>query len=260
MRANFIPLDDNVNKLIAFTPSLDKNYRNHQKISSKEYQIETLDVIDNLRKEGWKIKGSYQNLSKKTRQIDNHTIKMEHPDFNVLDIKGQTEAISNLTITNSSNGKSPLSLNLGVYRMVCGNGAIARDTIQCQNINHTSKDYYKLDEILASLNIKTQSVIKDFQSLQQKDLTNDLMFKMAAQSAKIRDGDKYNFNPNQLLNVVRDEDKGNSLWTVFNRIQENLTQSNRLVDLRGNHMSGINSIPEDIRVNKQLSELAYSYM
>ena len=86
------------------------------------------------------------------------------------------------------------------------------------------------------------------------------MFKMAAQSAKIRDGDKYNFNPNQLLNVVRDEDKGNSLWTVFNRIQENLTQSNRLVDLRGNHMPGINSMPEDIRVNKQLSELAYSYM
>jgi len=260
MRANFIPLNDNLDKLIAFTPSLDKNYRNNQKLYSKEYQIETLDVIDNLRNEGWKIKGSYQNLNKRTHQISNHTIKMEHPDFNIANNKGGNEALANLTISNSSIGKTPLSLDLGMFREVCSNGMVARDTIQCQNINHTPKDYYKLDEILSSLNIKTHHVVKDFQKLQQKDLTYKQMVNLAAEAAKKRFGVKYNFNHNQLLNVVRDEDKGNSLWTVFNRIQENLTQPNRLIDLKGNYILGVNNIKEDIKINKQLSELVYSYV
>lgn len=259
MKNQFIPLNNNIDKLIAFTPSLDKGYRTNQRISSKPFQIETLDVIENMQNHGWKIKGAYQELNKKSKQIKNHTIKMEHPDFNMLDARGKTEGIANLTISNSCNGSSPLSMDLGMFRQVCSNGMVARDTFQAQNINHDQDNYYNLDKILKDLNIKTYDVMCEFQNLKNKDLTHSEMVELATKAAKKRFGSKRTIDASQLLKVVRDEDEGNNLWNVFNRIQENLTQSNRLVDLQGKPLSGVDNISEDTKLNKELTELAYAY-
>jgi len=259
-KKQFITLNNNIDKLIAFTPSLDKHYRTNQMVSSKPFQIETLDVIENLQDKGWKIKGSYQNLNPKTKQIKDHTIKMEHPDFSMLNSKGKTEAIANLTIGNSCDGSSPLDLNLGVFRLVCSNGMIRRDTLQAQNINHNESNYYNLNKILSDLNIQTSEVIKEFSFLKKKDLTPEEIFNFALKSAKKRFGNKKVIESSQLLKAVRSEDEGNNLWNVFNRIQENLTQPFRLLDLKGNKLLGINSISQDIKINSELSELAYSYV
>lgn len=259
MKNQFIPLNNNIDKLIAFTPSLDKSFRDNQRMGSKPYQIETLDVIENMQDQGWKIKGAYQELNKKSKQIKNHTIKMEHPDFSMLDSKGQTEGIANLTISNSCNGNSPLSLDLGMFRQVCSNGMVARDTFQAQNINHTSDNYYNLDTILKDLGIKTNEVMCEFQNLKNKDLTHKEMVSLAAEAAKKRFGAKRTIDASQLLNTVRAEDEGNNLWNVFNRIQENLTQPHRLIDLKGNKLTGVNNISEDLKINKELTELAYAY-
>lgn len=258
---NFIPLNNNIDKLIAFTPSLDKNYRNHQKILSKPYQIETLDVIENLQDKGWKIKGSYQNQSKKSKRISSHVIKLEHPDFPLTKHNGAPEAIANLIISNSCNGSSPLELNLGAYRRVCSNGLIARDAMQSQKIKHNSNDYYQLNQILSDLNIKTQEVLAEFSSLKDKTLTAAQMEKFAKRASQIRFGKKSNeIDPLQLLNVVRDEDKGDNLWKVYNRVQENLTQPNRIKTQTNKLISGIFDPKEDIRVNRQLSNLVHDYV
>ena len=51
------------------------------------------------------------------------------------------------------------------------------------------------------------------------------------------------FNPNALLRVNRVEDEGNDVWTVFNRIQENLTHD-------------VKDKQTDIWLNQQLYDLA----
>jgi len=60
------------------------------------------------------------------------------------------------------------------------------------------------------------------------------------------------------LEPVRVEDTDNDVWTVFNRIQENLTQSNRLYNRDGSKISGVSSVNEDTRINKALFEKAYA--
>ena len=97
----FIPLDNNIDKLIAFTPSLDKNWRDSQRIKSKPYQVETLDAIKQFQDNGWRISGANQTR-KKNRQISSHSIKMEHPDLIIRNDKGQREAVSNILINNFS--------------------------------------------------------------------------------------------------------------------------------------------------------------
>ena len=49
------------------------------------------------------------------------------------------------------------------------------------------------------------------------------------------------------------------MWTVFNRIQENLTQPQRILDENGKKMGGVSNVDEDTRINKELFQLAYSY-
>ena len=81
---------------------------------------------------------------------------------------------------------------------------------------------------------------------------------LATDAARIRFGNTTQFDVNQLLESIRPEDEGNDVWTVFNRIQENLTQSNRLIGRDGHRISGVNSVEEDTRINRELFQKAYA--
>jgi len=62
----------------------------------------------------------------------------------------------------------------------------------------------------------------------------------------------------ELLEVTRNEDQGNDLWAVFNRVQEKI--------LGGSFRSGkrksrsVTSFQKDIELNEKLFELAGSYL
>jgi hypothetical protein len=255
---NLIPLNNNIDKLVAFVPSLNKDWRNNQLIKSKPFQIESLDVVREFQQQGWYIKGASE-IRDKSRKIKNHFIKMEHPDFIIRNKKGQTEAVANMTIQNSCNGSKPLEMDLGVYRMICSNGAIAHTSYSNAKVSHTEKGLYSLNEILCDLGIRTQGVINEFDKLKHKDLSAREMMALASDAANVRFGIGNKVNAAQLLNVIRDEDKGNDIWTVFNRIQENLTQSNRIKDANMKLLGGVSNVYEDTRINKELFQLAHSY-
>jgi len=256
---NFIPLNNDINKLSAFIPSLDSSWRANQRIKSKPFQIESLDAIREFQRQGWNIAGALENRSKKNRKVDNHFIKMEHPDFKILNKKGQTEAVATMNIQNSCNGSKPMELDLGAYRLVCSNGAIAHTSYSSAKVPHSEKGQYNLQEILCDLGIRTQGVMDEFNKLKESELTPAEAIKMASVAARIRFGDNVNFDVNQLLNIVRDEDKGDDVWTVFNRIQENLTQAHRITDEQGRVYSAVVDSKEDTRINKELFQLAYAY-
>lgn len=257
IQRKFIPLNDDVNKLMAFTPSLNLDWRNHQMIQSNPFQVETLDAVNHLRDEGWKIKGSYENKGS-NRKVINQYVKLQHPDFSIMNNSKGTDAVASLIISNSCNGSSPLNLDLGAFRQVCSNGLVAFDSIGHTSIKHTAQGIESLGNIICGLNTKAQGVMQEFAKLKGVNLTPAEIKELVIKAATIRFGN-FDFNPEQLLNIVREEDKGNDLYTLFNRIQENLTQTNRLFDLQGKAISGVNNMRDDIRINQKLSELVYAY-
>jgi hypothetical protein len=82
---------------------------------------------------------------------------------------------------------------------------------------------------------------------------------MATSAATLRFGKNHRIDVEQLLNTVRDEDRGDDVWTVFNRIQENLTQPQRIFDENGKLLGGVSNASEDTRINKELFQLAHAY-
>jgi type II secretory pathway component PulK len=169
---------------------------------------------------------------------------MQHPDFAVKNSKGQDEAIASLTISNSCSGNQPLKLDLGAYRQVCSNGLVAFDAAsESSKIQHTRINAKDLDLFIFDLSTKSDKLIKEIHAMKDKNMSYDEIKRLAYNAAKLRfneDDDKFNIDA--LLKVNRVEDKNNDVWTVFNRIQENLTYD-------------VISKEEDIRINQQLFEL-----
>ncbi len=72
------------------------------------------------------------------------------------------------------------------------------------------------------------------------------MRKLARNAASLRYDNLDEINIDDLFAVSRVEDESNDLWTVFNRIQENLTHD-------------ITNMKEDIKLNQQLFALAETF-
>ena len=244
MNYKFIPVNNNLDKARAFANSLDNNFiTNVQKIKQKEFYIPTLDVVQKLQNEGWKIQGVDEARAKNRKIVSNY-VQMQHPDFSVKNSKGQDEAIASLTISNSCSGNKPLQLDLGAYRQVCSNGLVAFDAAsESSKIQHTRINARDLDLFVFDLSTKSDKLIKEINAMKSKNMSYDQIKRLAYSAAKLRfdEGDD-KFDIDALLKVNRVEDENNDVWTVFNRIQENLTHD-------------VISKEEDIRINQQLFEL-----
>jgi hypothetical protein len=76
---NFVPVNNSIDKLIAFAPSLNASWRKtNQMIDVKPFYNETVDVVSSLKDKGWKVDGVYENRDKKSRKIGNHCVKLTH--------------------------------------------------------------------------------------------------------------------------------------------------------------------------------------
>jgi len=246
MKYKFIPVDNDIDKAIAFANTLDvNNIKNVQRIKQKPFYIETLDAIQMLQNEGWQLKGVAEQRGK-NRKVSSHYAQLHHPDFSVLNNKGKTEALASITISNSCNGAQPLNMDLGVFRLVCSNGAVRFDRAAESSVKHTEVNHRELPQIIAKMNDKAVILAEEINNMKRKQLSVEDMKKFAFEAARLRFDDLSDINVEDILRVNRIEDEGNDVWTVFNRIQESLTHN-------------VTNFNQDILLNKQLFALADQY-
>ena len=247
MKNKFIQVDNDLNKAIAFANSLDNNnIINVQKIKQKEFYIPTLDLVTKLQDEGWRLSGVAEHRAR-NRKITNNYIQMQHPDFAVQNKQGKNEAFTSITLSNSSSGAQPLQMSLGMFRQVCSNGLIAYDQhAESENIKHIEINYRDLDRFVNTMNSKANKLLTEVNEMKNRGISMKDLRKLATEAYLLRYNNLEDINIDNLFAVNRVEDESNDLWTVFNRIQENLTHD-------------ITNMKEDIRLNQQLFALAGTF-
>ena len=247
MKNKFIQVDNDLNKAIAFANTLDNNnILNVQRIKQKEFYIPTLDVVEKLQAEGWRLSGVAEQRGK-NRKISNNYVQMQHPDFAIQNNKGKDEAYTSITISNSCNGAKPLQMSLGIFRQVCTNGLIAFDRHgETENIKHIAINARDLDRFIIPMNDKVNKLLTEVSEMKHRGLSIEDMRKLATEAASLRYANLDDINIDDLLVVNRVEDESNDLWTVFNRIQENLTHD-------------VQNMSEDIKLNQRLFALAETF-
>jgi len=247
MRNKFIPVDNDLNKAIAFANTLDNNnIRNVQRIKQKEFYIPTLDIVTKLQDEGWQLSGVAEQRGK-NRKITSNYVQLQHPDFAVQNSKGKNEAFTSITLSNSCNGSRPLQMSLGMFRQVCTNGLVRFDQhAETEKIKHIEVNARDLDRFVVSMNGKADKLLTEVNEMKHKGLSIEDMRKLAREAASLRYTNLDEINIDDLFAVNRVEDESNDLWTVFNRIQENLTHD-------------VKNMNEDIRLNQQLFSLVENF-
>ncbi|MGF6606321.1 hypothetical protein OKW45_001221 [Paraburkholderia sp. WSM4175] len=251
------PLSDDQIRRIA--PSIFAEGK-HQSRSERYTYIPTIDVLKGLRNEGFQPFMVCQTRvrDQDKREFTKHMIRMRHAD----EITG--EEANEIILLNSHDGTSSYQMLAGAFRFVCQNGMVAGDTVGEVRVPHKG-------DIVQNVINGAFDVLDGFDLIrEQKDgmraakLTRDEQHAFARSALALRYDPTDANTPapitgSQLLNVRRFEDHRDDLWTVFNRVQENMTKGG----LHGRSRTGramstrpVVGIDQNVKLNRALWMLA----
>ena len=243
------------------------------KVSEKYVQANTSTVIEDMAKLGWYVVDAKQKGKRKNSSgIQSfHMIAFQNPDIKILQ-DGEVEAYPRIILTNSHDGMASFRFRVGLYRCICSNGLIVADEkfaeLTIRHINYTFEDLRHLVE-------KTIRELPEYISVMNKMKTTTLnkeqKYDLALKMLKIRKNVPFEETINvsektltDVLEPVRKEDEGDSLWCVFNTLQEKMirggfmAETGRTDKLR--KVRPVKSFVRDLSANHQFFGTAMEYL
>lgn len=231
------------------------------KMSEKYVHIKTSDILSRFQDSGWIVSSANAARYSKAPEFARHSLRLRHKDF--LDIN-QDGVVPELIILNSHNGSWALRMALGMFRIVCCNGMVAGTVWEGVSLKHYNiKDLEgQVERVTRHMDELTHKLAGTINHWSEVELPWTEQEELAKKAVAIRWGEKTPVTPEQLLLARRDADKGNSLWKVYNRLQENLIQGGYTGRASNNRALGIKpvrNVKRDFKFNAELFELAGTY-
>ncbi|RBB38191.1 hypothetical protein DPV79_19135 [Burkholderia reimsis] len=232
----------------------------HESRSERYTYIPTIDVLRGLRNEGFQPFMICQTRVRDSgkREFTKHMLRLRHADR----ITG--EEADEIVLLNSHDGTSSYQMLAGTFRFVCQNGMVAGENIVDIRVPHKGN-------VVQNVINGAFDVLDGFELVrEQKDGMRSVTLDREEQHAFARSALTLRYDPadaeapapiseSQLLAPRRFADRRDDLWTVFNRVQENLTKGG----LHGRSRSGramstrpITGIDQNVKLNRALWMLA----
>ena len=235
------------------------------RVSKKYSFIPTSTILQDLDKLGWKIREivNPKYKSSANQLHGKHLVRLFHPEIHIT--SGEDKNFVEIALYNSSNGLSRFRMEVGIFRMVCENGMVIKsEDFGSINMRHSGYSFDTLkagiDEMIAKLP-ELAGVVNRFS---QTILAPDQIRELALKAYDLRGGGRQASEEelSNMLAVRRNADEGNSLWSVFNRVQEAVIRGGQaFVDARGRvrNMKPIRNIDKNLKFNQELWSLAESF-
>ena len=176
------------------------------------------------------------------------------------DIATVGDLLPQLIFTNSHNGIKKMTMDTGIYRLVCSNGLVVPTSItQSLSIKHLDLGDSTTDTIVNSFYEKVPIIMNNIDRMRNKILTDDEIDNFTYNALQIRFINAVGININDVVKPSRIEDYSDDLWTVFNVVQEKLIKGG--IQLPSKRRSRpINNFVNDNNINTKLWELAEQYI
>lgn len=176
------------------------------------------------------------------------------------DIATVGDLLPQLMFTNSHNGIKKMTIDTGIYRLVCSNGLVVPTSItQSLSIKHLDLGDSTTDTIVNSFYEKVPIIMNNIDRMRNKILTDDEIDNFTYNALQIRFTNAVGININDVVKPLRLEDNSDDLWTVFNVVQEKLIRGG--IQLPSKRRSRpINNFVNDNNINTKLWELAEQYI
>jgi len=235
-------------------------------VSEKYTHIPTYQVVDDMKKLGWDPVDAKQVKARKGKGFQKHMITFQSESLFINGEDGDDSRVQILLI-NSHDGKSSFRFEAGVFRLVCSNGLIVKSndmgSFKIRHMGYTFEELQtQLNEFVANLD----GVVEKMNKMITKTVSVEDARKMAKRAIDIRFGEDTKMNDNMLNEILiptRDEDEGDSLWKVFNVVQEKIIGGGfEYKNSKGKIRKArkIKNFQQDIKVNQQLWQLAEEFV
>ena len=242
----------------------------HVSRSERYTYIPTIEVLRGLRKEGFEpfmVAQSKSRIEGKTA-FTKHMICMRHAGG----LSGASQArgeANEIILINSHDGASSYQMLAGVFRFVCCNGLVVGQVAQDIRIPH--KGNIQNDVIEGAFRVLDDFEVvnehTDAMKALQLEPREEVAFATAALALRfgertVEEGGGHVAAPvtaTQLIEARRPEDLGHSLWTTFQRVQENVMrggQPGRSAKGRRQLTRPVGSIDRGVTLNRALWTLA----
>ncbi|EDJ8883738.1 DUF945 domain-containing protein [Salmonella enterica] len=242
-------------ELMQYTPSVFGEDK-HTSRSEKYTYIPTITLLENLRREGFEPFFACQSRVRDPgrRDYTKHMLRLRRAG----QITGQQ--VPEIIILNSHSGESSFQLLPGMWRQVCANGLVCGQSFGEIRVPHRGDIAGKVIE-------GAYDVLGVFDRVEEKrEAMQSLLLPPPAQQALAKAALTYRFGEEhqpvtatQILTPRRYEDRKDDLWSVFNRIQENLSKGGlpgRTAQGKRTHTRAVNGIDGDVRLNRALWVMA----
>lgn len=228
----------------------------HTSRSEKYSYIPTITLLENLRREGFEPFFACQSRVRDPgrRDYTKHMLRLRRAG----QITGRQ--VPEIIILNSHSGESSFQLLPGMWRQVCANGLVCGQSFGEIRVPHRGDIADKVIE-------GAYNVLGVFDRVEEKrEAMQSLLLPPPAQQALAKAALTYRFGEEhqpvtatQILTPRRYEDRKDDLWSVFNRIQENLLKGGlpgRTAQGKRTHTRAVNGIDGDVRLNRALWVMA----
>ena len=235
------------------------------KVSKRYGFISTVDTLKAYETQGWFPVAARQSNTRleSNRPYTRHEITFARPDEKPIVSLG--EVAPRIRLLNSHGTESTWNNIAELRRMICSNGLIvSMGSAFDFRVRHTINAVDQISETIAKISETFPLILSKAQSWSQIQLGDNKILELATQALNIRYGveAKWPARPEGIgFTHRRTADSKNDLWTVFNRIQENVTKNGGLVPTekvnnRRRSIRTLRSIDADLTINKKLWEAA----
>lgn len=258
-------------EIMSVCPNAFKTTPTNPNVSDKYVQASTIDVIRDMRNLGWYPVQAKQCRNKKGSSgiRSFHMIAFQNPNIKVMS-GDDIEAYPRIILQNSHDGFNSFKFMVGLYRLICSNGLVIADAEYDKlSIRHINYTFDELRNVIKTAIEKLPNKIECINKMKSTELTDDDKCAFVESAIRLRKGveenQKFEISKEEIMEIlepVRDEDKGNSLWATFNVIQEKLINGGYYLSngKKSRKQRGIKSIKKDIDINVGLYNLAYNYI
>jgi hypothetical protein len=222
--------------------------------------ISTSQVVGALVEAGFVPTDARQGRSKAgdSAGYARHLIRFRHARESVTLV----DAIPEIVLVNAHDGTSAYQLRAGLFRPLCTNGLIARiGDFGFISVPHRASVVADVVEGALRLTAQFQALGGTVRAMAHRVLSplERLGFAEAALGIRYPHADRLPYAADRVLEARRSGDAGDSLWQVYNVVQENLMRGGiAYQSARGRAMRTrrIGAIREDVRINTGLWQAA----
>jgi len=233
-------------------------------VSERYTFLPTAQIVGRMRQEGWApVEVQQQAVRVEGRMgFQKHLIRFQRRD----QIARPGDYTPEIALVNSHDRSSAYQIHGALYRFICSNGLMVSDsTIERVSIRHSGRETEEVIAASFAMLAQIPQLTERVNAFRARQLTPSEQHQFAEQALKLR-WDDVKLAPvgvEKILWPRRSEDTGADLWTVYNRVQENLLRGGQR-DYHQRRQDGrrigksrpISGLDESIRINKALWELA----